>query len=119
MGPLGRLGPPSRPRLAPRYAVGSGLSGLVVKLTRHVFDPWQTLGGPIGHMGPPTSIWSRGAAMGPMGGPSLADRTPIRDAICGHAPRSTAESYEHATVEDTAEAPKRFPRYTVATPCGG
>jgi integrase len=43
----------------------------------------------------------------------------IRDAICGHAPRSTAASYEHATVEDMAEALKRFPRYTVATPSGG
>src|SRR5882672_2677732 len=33
----------------------------------------------------------------------------IRDAICGHAPRSTAESYEHVTPEDMAEALKRFP----------
>ena len=40
----------------------------------------------------------------------------IRDAIVGHAARSTAESYEHVTVEDMAEAVKRFPRYTVATP---
>jgi hypothetical protein len=39
MGPLGRLGPPSRPRLATRHAVGSSLSGLVVKLTMHVSDP--------------------------------------------------------------------------------
>jgi integrase len=43
----------------------------------------------------------------------------IRDAICGHAPRSTAESYEHVTVEDMAEAIKRFPRYTVAAPPHG
>jgi integrase len=35
----------------------------------------------------------------------------IRVAICGHAPRSTAESYEHVTVEDTAEALEKFPRY--------
>jgi integrase len=40
----------------------------------------------------------------------------IRDAIVGHAPRSTAESYEHVTVEDMADALKRFPGYTVATP---
>jgi integrase len=43
----------------------------------------------------------------------------IRDAICGHAPRSTAESYEHLTVEDLAEAIKRFPRYAVAAPPHG
>jgi integrase len=42
--------------------------------------------------------------------------TGIRNAICGHAPGSIAESYEHVTVEDMAEALKRFPRYTVATP---
>jgi integrase len=35
----------------------------------------------------------------------------IRDAIVGHAPRSTAESYEHVTVEDMAEALEEFPRY--------
>jgi hypothetical protein len=38
----------------------------------------------------------------------------VRDAIVGRAARSTAESYEHVTVEDMAEALKRF--YTVATP---
>jgi integrase len=37
----------------------------------------------------------------------------IRDAICGHAPRSTAESYEHATVEDMAEAMLKYPRYAI------
>ena len=37
----------------------------------------------------------------------------IRDAICGHAPRSTAESYEHATVEDMAEALEQLPRYSI------
>jgi hypothetical protein len=36
-----------------------------------------------------------------------------RDAICGRAPRSTAESYEHVTVEDMAEALATFPRYEV------
>jgi integrase len=35
----------------------------------------------------------------------------MRDAICGHAPRTTADDYEHPTVEDMAEALKRFPRY--------
>lgn len=43
-----------------------------------------------------------------------------RDAVCGYAPRSTAESYEHVTVEDMAEALNGFPRYTVAAaPRGG
>jgi integrase len=37
----------------------------------------------------------------------------IRDAICGHAPRSTAESYEHVTPEDMAEALSKFPRYSI------
>jgi hypothetical protein len=37
----------------------------------------------------------------------------IRDAICGHAPRSTAESYEHVTVEDMAEALSKFLRYSI------
>jgi integrase len=35
----------------------------------------------------------------------------IRDAICGHTARSVAESYEHATVDDMAEALVKFPRY--------
>jgi len=35
----------------------------------------------------------------------------IRDAICGHAPRTTADDYEHPTVEHMAEVLKRFPRY--------
>jgi integrase len=38
----------------------------------------------------------------------------IRDKIAGHAPRSTAEGYEHVTFEDMAEALKQFPRYAVA-----
>ena len=38
----------------------------------------------------------------------------IRDAIVGHAPRSTAESYEHVTVEDMAEALEEFPRYELS-----
>jgi hypothetical protein len=37
----------------------------------------------------------------------------IRDAICGHAPRSTAESYEQVSVEDMAEALAEFPKYEV------
>jgi integrase len=37
----------------------------------------------------------------------------IRDKTCGHAPRTVAEGYEHVTVEDMAEALKRFPRYAV------
>jgi integrase len=40
----------------------------------------------------------------------------IRDAICGHSSRSVAEDYEHVSVDDMAEAIKRFPRYTVAMP---
>jgi integrase len=39
----------------------------------------------------------------------------IRDAICGHSSRSVAQDYEHVSVEDMAEALKRFPRYAVAT----
>jgi integrase len=37
----------------------------------------------------------------------------IRDEICGHAPGTVADGYEHPTVEDMAEALKRFPRYEV------
>jgi integrase len=37
----------------------------------------------------------------------------IRDEICGHAPGNVADRYEHPTVEDMAEALKRFPRYEV------
>ena len=37
----------------------------------------------------------------------------LRDAICGHALRSTAESYEHVTVEDMADAILTFPRHTI------
>jgi len=37
----------------------------------------------------------------------------IRDEICGHAPGTVADRYEHPTVEDMAEALKRFPRYEV------
>jgi integrase len=43
----------------------------------------------------------------------------IRDAICGHAPSSTARSYEHVTVEDMAEALKRFPPYDTPPHHGG
>jgi integrase len=35
----------------------------------------------------------------------------IRDEICGQVPRGVAGQYEHPTVEDMAEALKRFPRY--------
>jgi integrase len=37
----------------------------------------------------------------------------IRDAICGHAPRSVAERYEHVPVEDMAVAMRIFPRWSV------
>jgi integrase len=37
----------------------------------------------------------------------------IRDEICGHAPGTVADKYEHPTVEDMAVALKRFPRYEV------
>jgi integrase len=37
----------------------------------------------------------------------------IRDEICGHAPETVADGYEHPTVEDMAVALKRFPRYEV------
>jgi integrase len=40
----------------------------------------------------------------------------IRDAISGHAPRSTGEGYDHVTAEDMAEALERFPRYMLAAP---
>jgi integrase len=37
----------------------------------------------------------------------------IRIEICGHAPETVADKYEHPTVEDMAAALKRFPRYKV------
>jgi integrase len=37
----------------------------------------------------------------------------MRDEISGHAPRGVADEYEHPTVDDMAEALKRFPRYAV------
>jgi integrase len=37
----------------------------------------------------------------------------IRDEIVGHVPRTVADQYEHPSVEDMAEALKRFPRYEV------
>lgn len=39
----------------------------------------------------------------------------IRDAICGHSPRTVADIYETPTLEDMVEALKRFPRYGVAS----
>ncbi len=38
----------------------------------------------------------------------------IRDAICGHSPRTVADIYETPTLSDMAEALKKFPRYEVA-----
>lgn len=38
----------------------------------------------------------------------------IRDAICGHSPRSVADQYETPTLSDMAEAIKKFPRYTLS-----
>jgi integrase len=35
----------------------------------------------------------------------------IRDEIVGHVPRTVADQYEHPSIEDMAEALKRFPRY--------
>jgi integrase len=37
----------------------------------------------------------------------------MRDAICGHSPRTVADEYETPTLEDMAEALKKFPRYEV------
>jgi integrase len=34
----------------------------------------------------------------------------MRDAICGHSPRGVADYYEMPTLEDMAEAIKKFPR---------
>jgi integrase len=38
----------------------------------------------------------------------------IRDAICGHNPRTVADIYETPTLEDMAEALKEFPRYEIS-----
>jgi hypothetical protein len=38
----------------------------------------------------------------------------IRDAICGHSPRTVADKYEKLTLDDIAEALKRYPQYDVA-----
>ncbi len=37
----------------------------------------------------------------------------IRDAICGHSPRSVADQYETPTFADMAEVLKKFPRYEI------
>jgi integrase len=37
----------------------------------------------------------------------------IRDALCGHRPRTVADLYETPTLEDMAEALKKFPRYEI------
>jgi integrase len=38
----------------------------------------------------------------------------IRDAICGHSPRTIADQYETPTLGDMVEALTRFPRYEIA-----
>lgn len=38
----------------------------------------------------------------------------MRDAICGHSPRSVADEYETPSLEDMANAMKKFPRYVLA-----
>jgi integrase len=38
----------------------------------------------------------------------------IRDAICGHSPRTVADQYETPTLDDMAEALAKFPRYGIA-----
>ena len=37
----------------------------------------------------------------------------MRDAICGHSPRTVADEYETPSLEDMAAAMKKFPRYEV------
>jgi integrase len=37
----------------------------------------------------------------------------MRDAICGHSPRTVADEYETPSLEDMAAAMKKFPRYDV------
>ena len=37
----------------------------------------------------------------------------MRDAICGHSPRTVADEYETPTLEDMAAAMKKFPRYVL------
>jgi integrase len=37
----------------------------------------------------------------------------IRDGMCGHASRTVGDEYETPTVEDMAEAMKKFPRYDI------
>jgi integrase len=39
----------------------------------------------------------------------------LRDEICGHAPGTVPDQYEHPTVEDMAIAMRLFPRWTIAT----
>jgi integrase len=38
----------------------------------------------------------------------------IRDKLCGHAPRTVGEGYEHVSVEDMAEALAKLPRYELS-----
>jgi hypothetical protein len=38
----------------------------------------------------------------------------MRDAICGHRPRTVTDEYETPTVEDMAVALAKFPRYEVS-----
>jgi integrase len=37
----------------------------------------------------------------------------IRDAICGHAPKTVGDEYETPSVEDMANALLQFPKYDV------
>jgi hypothetical protein len=38
----------------------------------------------------------------------------MRDAICGHSPRTVADEYETPALGDMAAALKTFPRYVLA-----
>jgi integrase len=40
----------------------------------------------------------------------------MRDEICGHSSGTVADGYEHPSVEDMAEALRKFPRWEVACP---
>jgi hypothetical protein len=40
----------------------------------------------------------------------------MRDAICGHSPRTVADEYETPSLGDMAAAMKKFPRYGLAQP---
>jgi hypothetical protein len=46
-------------------------------------------------------------------GPRSGISSRVHDVITGHAAKTTAEEYTKATVEDMAEALRKFPRYVV------